>query len=101
MMSALERAAAASRSAAWRMRLALCHQLERRSKALRERQRLGMVNCGKGRRDSRRSNREQGNYESQTAHVRLLYELDYSIEMGRLCFRTVSWARKLISLKQL
>ncbi|MFB6449729.1 hypothetical protein ACFDR1_19090 [Bradyrhizobium sp. 1AS5L] len=81
--------------------LAVRHQLEGRSKALRERQRLGVVNGGKRCRDSRRSNREQGNYENQTAHVRLLCELEPIIEMGRLCFRTVSWTRKLISLKRL
>jgi hypothetical protein len=83
------------------MLLSLRHQLERRSKALRERQRPGVVNCGKRCRDSRRRNREHGNYENQTAHIRLLCELDYSIEMGRLCFRTVSWVGKLISLKRL
>jgi hypothetical protein len=60
-----------------------------------------VVNCGKGCRDSRRRNREQGNYENQTAHVRLRVSSTNSLEMGRLCFRTVSWARKLISLKRL
>ncbi len=40
-------------------------------------------------------------YENQTAHFGLLCELDYPTEVGWLCFRTVSSARKMTSLKRL
>ena len=83
------------------MPLLLRHQIERRRKALGKRQGLGVVYCGERRRYSCRGNCEQGNCENQTAHFGLLCELDYPQQMGRLCFRTVSSLRKMMSLKRL
>lgn len=59
------------------MSLVVDHQRKRRSKALGKCQSPGLLNRSKRGRDSDRSDREQGNDESQTAHVSLLCELDY------------------------